>query len=37
MSPLMSFGMIEPIFMKLGMYVMEAELISAAYFRHPSH
>jgi hypothetical protein len=32
-----SFWMPEPIFMKLGMYIMTPELISTDYFIHPFH
>jgi hypothetical protein len=31
------FGMPEPIFVKLGMYIMEPEPISTAYLISPSH
>jgi hypothetical protein len=36
-SPLINFRMAEPIFMKLGMYIMANESISTAYFINPSH
>jgi hypothetical protein len=35
--PPINFWMPEPIFMKLGMYVMEPESISTAYFINLSH
>jgi hypothetical protein len=36
-SPLINFWMREPIFMKLGMYIIAPEPISTAYFINPSH
>jgi hypothetical protein len=36
-SPLSNFPMPEPIFIKLGMYIMAPEPISTAYFINPSH
>jgi hypothetical protein len=36
-SPLIKFGKPQPIFMKLGMYVMAPEPIPMAYFINPSH
>jgi hypothetical protein len=36
-SPPISFSIPEPVFMKLGLYVMAPELMSAAYFVNPSH
>jgi hypothetical protein len=35
--PRTNFWMTEPIFMKLGMYIMALEPISTAYFINPSH
>jgi hypothetical protein len=35
-SPI-NFRMPEPVFMKLGMYIMAPESISTAYFMNPSH
>jgi hypothetical protein len=35
--PPINFRMSEPIFMKLGLYIMAPELISATYFLNPSH
>jgi hypothetical protein len=35
--PFINFWMPEPIFMKLGMYIMAPEPISTAYFINPSH
>jgi hypothetical protein len=32
-----NFGMPEPIFIKLGMYIMASEPISTAYLTNPSH
>jgi hypothetical protein len=32
-----NFRMLEPIFMKLGMYITAPEPISTAYFINPSH
>jgi hypothetical protein len=34
---MLSVWMPEPIFMKLGMYIMAPEPISSAYFINPSH
>jgi hypothetical protein len=36
-APHISFSMPEPIFMKLGMYILAPEPISAAYFINPCH
>jgi hypothetical protein len=35
--PHINFWMLEPIFMKRGMYIMAPEPISTAYFINPSH
>jgi hypothetical protein len=35
--PRINFRMPEPIFMKLGMYIMTPEAISTPYFINPSH
>jgi hypothetical protein len=35
--PLINFWMVEPISMKLGMYIMASEPMSTAYFINPSH
>jgi hypothetical protein len=35
--PLINFQMTEPIFMKLGVYIMATEPISTAYFTNPFH
>jgi hypothetical protein len=35
--PAINFRMFEPIFMKLGMYIIALEPISAAYLKNPSH
>jgi hypothetical protein len=32
-----NYRMAEPVFLKLGMYIMAPEPISAAYFLNPSH
>jgi hypothetical protein len=37
MSPHINFWLPEPIFMKLGMYIMATELFLAAYFINCSH
>jgi hypothetical protein len=36
-SPRINLGMPEPIFMKLGMYIMAPEPILTAYIINPSH
>jgi hypothetical protein len=35
--PLINFWMPQPIFMKLGIYIMTSEPISVAYLMNPSH